>query len=440
VVIEESKSPLRAPKSVGDLQAMWEAEQSTARAMVAGEGAVVVGVLFAAAFGWVEFPLEYWFVPVVAATWSLRPLLDFLFDRSKPLRSLKPGAAFGVHDRDSLLRLVERAKDRWAASRVLPKLSRRELDRTDVRLVADRSPNAHSLRFDWVPGLPMYRRVTLNRSLAHVLDDDELMSVLGHEWGHGLVYVPVVNRWMALHVVWAGIVSWALAARLSGFSDAAPFLVPAVVLWLQQRVLFSSTLTMSRVVELLCDDVGACLAGGVGALKTELKMAVQGEVHESLSLVLLQAQAKGTVLTPDDVMKLYEEAVPYGRADEAVVRARLSTGLAKRKAERRGLSLKGFLAFLSDAEASADAANETLSALKRHRKKLESKSLVSFPREALFDPEAHVEVTAFEQVIEEVRAGAVVARTEAEITGGSTHPSAANRIAFLLHNRARYER
>lgn len=345
--------------------------------------------------------------------------------KKKRLDDIRPDAKFGVHTRDSLLALTARVFRRLG----LPEGA------APVFMTREKEVNAQAVRCELLPGIRVFNGVYLNRAIIHRLDEPELESVVGHELGHVFPYAPLLSRCYLVHSICAAAAAFAMTAAFP--HPAVAFMSPLALLWLLDRVIAFPHLRLSRAIEFLCDDYGARVAGTLCAMSCEFKLGAESEARGQIIAELLEAAADGKRIEAGELYDIYEEAVPFGRADPAAARAEIERIVRQRRVEKGRISLAGYLAFLSggDTEAQEDFAREELERLRI----LALQPLIPLDRApflcgsaAWTDSAAGVLAAAIE-----ANPRALLFRNPQEISDqDATHPNTSRRLLFLWRNRS----
>lgn len=368
-----------------------------------------------------------WIGAVIGSIGLFRGIMDHVFLSKKRLDEIRPDARFGVHTRDSLLRLA----DAVFARLDLPRQA------APVYLTRAKDVNAQAVRFELWPGLHVFNGVFLNRSILHLLGPGELASVIGHELGHVFPYAPLLSRCYLIHACFAGILSFAIVAVFK-FPTVA-LLAPLAVFWLLNWVLVFPHWRLSRAIEFLCDDFGARASGLLAAVKSQLKIAVEGETRQTLMLHMLETRRGGVDWSLSDMVEAYEKAIPFGKADPKEFQDEVQKLATQEREDSRGISLGGFLGFLQGGD--SDAAQEHEQEIFDKLKELQDRSVIPLDRMALLREAPPWTLETVQHVAQTIEQSSdqLLVRLEDECHDQhSTHPSTSRRILYLWRNRAAY--
>ncbi|QDV05123.1 Protease HtpX [Planctomycetes bacterium Poly30] len=342
---------------------------------------------------------------------------QFLSNR-KALEDLRPDARFGPHTRDSLLAAVQRVQARLGLGQ----------QRLRVYLAREKDVNASAMRCELLPGWHLLNSVQLNRSIVHLLDEKELESVIGHELGHLFPYAPILRRCMLVHGALAGVLSLVIAQWLypADFYVFAPLVAILIGRWFA----FSTTGVESRLVEFLCDDFGARAAGLTPALTAEIKLGAEHEARSTLLMRVLEAKLQSGSTPIADLMKEYENAMPFGGVQSEEARAQMERGIQARIKQNDETSLMGFFKFAWQGDQTDHT--ELEQELARMRAVREVAKVPLDPARVLGEPRLMGEMME----LLEAYPDRLLFHIPEEISDrGSSHPNVSRRLLYLWRNR-----
>jgi len=261
---------------------------------------------------------------------------------------VRPEARFGAHSRASLVASVERVAARLGIRDPCP-----------VYLVRDKEINAAAMPLSLLPGVGRFAAIHLNRAVLHLLDEAELESVIGHEFGHVYRYADLTGRYLLVHAAFAAALTTVLGEFLAGseLRYGAPLMALIPARWLA----FSSTASRSREVEFLCDDCGAIAAGTRPAMRAKVKLALEAEVRGELMDRVLEALLEGHDVPVDKLLAAYDAALPFGAVAPDEARSAIQGGIDRLRRGHGELSLAGFWQFMfARADVDEDAVRDQL--------------------------------------------------------------------------------
>ncbi|MFT5731908.1 MAG: Zn-dependent protease with chaperone function [Planctomycetota bacterium] len=335
----------------------------------------------------------------------------------KALEDIRPDAKFGPHTRESLLAAVERVQERLGFGR----------QRLRVYLAREKDVNAFAMRFELLPGWNLLNSVQLNRSIVHLLDEKELESVVGHELGHLFAYSPIASRCMLIHGVLSGVLSLVIAQLLHG-SDIYIF-APLAAILIARWFAFSSGTSQSRLIEFLCDDMGARAAGLTPAITAEIKLGIEHEARSALLMQVLEAKLQSDATPIADLMQEYENAMPFGGVQSEQAREQMLRGLQARMKQSDESSIMGFLKFAWKGDETDQG--ELEEELARMRAIRGVAKLPFEPARLLSDPSQMEKAIGLMEALPDH----VLFHLPAEVSDvGSTHPNVSRRILYLWRN------
>lgn len=256
---------------------------------------------------------------------------ELMFRKKLRIEHLKSDKPLGNYTRDQLMSLVHEVQERLRlpANAKIP-----------VYITRDKDYNASAASYGFATWLKPLNAIYLNRQLLHLLQPAELKSVIGHEFGHYYRYFLTWSRGYPLLMA-----STTLAAlytmQLIGFENWIGLFATVGISAASAFVVSIPMMRMAQTIEFLCDDLGAAASGVVSAINDLLKGGIESELSERVRMKLLQMSLAGQTLPPLEILKLYEEAVPFGKVDEQKVMN--SVDEAAKQVAGKGMSVMGFL-------------------------------------------------------------------------------------------------
>ncbi|MEW5849421.1 MAG: M48 family metalloprotease [Myxococcota bacterium] len=390
---------------------------------------VMEAVLLATLLGvldWRMLPQHWVHVVVVvgiAVGDTVVAVIQFLTQNKQRVDRLPPDVKLGNFTRAQLQELVTDACRRFGVS---PR-------RIPVYITREKEMNAHAMHVGPSFLVQALRAVSINRANLHVLTPAELSYILGHELAHLLHYPAVWLDAHALHMASraaACLVAWQWAfPRFGDFWGLSAALAAAAVhRFFTQR----TSPAQSQMIELLCDDSGARLAGVNAAISCELKTGMMGELHHQLLFRALQLQKQGMDISYQDLYRIYLDVVPFGSFALEEVDARIQERARKSAQPSRELTLRGLLEFAGLSGDSRDAREQVREQLRVYEG-LSRIPRISWPRNVHGQP-TDTDLMALAQALER-EPQALLFETPGELDALSSHPSHRRRVLYLWNNR-----
>lgn len=368
------------------------------------------------------FLAENWIVTLVTAGLasgrSLLGLVQTVAQKKTAVADLREDILVGRYSKDDLARLVREAVHRLGLPEDVP-----------VYLLRDKEMNACSIHIALSPFRAL-RAVYLNRAVLHFLEPDELRNVLGHELGHNTRYDLTWTRYLLVHLAFASVLALNIVQAM-GAAEGYSLMVVVVVLAAWEWLLTLPRRFLGQGLELLCDDLGAVLAGPVPAARELLKTGVEAEARARLLRDALRLGREGDALRVEDAVAAYEEAVPWGAVAPDTAE-RLAAAVRERRRRDSTPSVSGFLRYIKDDDSAQEAAE---AAVKRQamveRMPLLDRSLLaglgpSFGEDRIAD------------VVKQLEANpeALLFRLPDEVDDrGLSHPSFRRRLLYIWRHR-----
>lgn len=396
--------------------------------IVLGVEAAVVIFAMALLLDW-NFHLRNWIYSLTAVAFAIGSewsgLIFFVLQRKTAINDLREDARFGAHTKQSLKELIQSIFHRL---RLPP-------GKVEVLLARSKDVNAFAMPMGLLPLSRSANLIQLNRSILHVLNPGELTSVVGHELGHLIRYDFAWFRYLFVHGVAAACIALLILQSLP-LDDWTVFFAIALVLGAFYWMVHWPLGVMSRSIEFLCDDFGACVSGVVPAINSELKIGSANEVQLKMLLHAIRMRRAGANLNAKDVLELHEKALPFGEAQPEVIVKDLERLVREREREKSGVSLGGFWDYLnSDREDNQDEAFDELlremSQIEKHPKIDWTSEFLSPGAQALTESQISALVERIEQFPDHV----LFHVPGEEKDDDSTHPGTRRRILYLWRNR-----
>jgi Zn-dependent protease with chaperone function len=346
-------------------------------------------------------------------------MLKLYFTNKVSVEKLKDSTRFGAYSKQDIIQIVNDVKLKMKLG-ALP---------VNVFITRDKDLNAFALRFGLGPVWGNLNTIYLNRALFHVLDREELVGVIAHELGHISQFSLPWHQYYLFRLFVMSIVT-IVVVQIVGYDNTFTLLAPAaaVLLFLKIGSIFQGR--QSHMLEYLCDSCGAEISGLENAIRSELKLGLRSELHLKILQHALKQNLEGQAVSHKNLIKHYENALPFGELDAEAVKQELSTLLkTTKKNATEGLSIKGFLSYMGFFE-SLEAKEE----LEKQAKDLEK--LFKIPRLSGFNPETKIPETRaeIEELIKNIEANPTAPLfhvTNETKDDDSTHPSPRKRILFL---------
>ena len=301
---------------------------------------------------------------------------------------------------------------------------------TRVFVTREKDLNAAAIRLGLGRVFPSLNAIYLNRPALHVLNREELTSVIAHEIAHNERHYLVWDRYLVAHLIFqifASLFLRQLAVERESLQLLGPLLVAGVYEFLSSRY----HRRFSQTLEYLCDDAGAVVVGVDAAISGEIKIARRSEAHSKVLLHALRRKLDdGVGVSAKEALEELEEAMPFEHIDHDVVKRELDTRLSAIERDRGVFSLKGFLVFIGVLE-SWDARNEL-------REELRALEAIHQMPTIEWKPEFQDTQKLVDTIMSAPNTPLFHCR--GEILGEeSTHPSPRQRILYLWKSRSEIE-
>jgi Zn-dependent protease with chaperone function len=415
---------LAAPERAA-LLARFAAECRFERGVILAEAALLATLLL---FGIdleaaLASPLEALFVVFIACGETVLGLAYFATQKKLRADAIPDGVRIGRYDRESLAAVIERVKT----------LLTPEDRRIPVFLTRDKSANAAAIQVGPAVIINPLNGVYLNRTMLHLLEPEGLAAIVGHEFAHATRYRQPWDRAMVLHQATAAAACLAVY-RLLGFETTlgyfAVFLVSSGMSFVRGYVRARS----SRVIEYLCDDFGAGVAGVVPAMAALYETAARVEAQSRLQLLAIEAKLSGVPLSTRKILEVYEEVLPFDTIDPDLVRQQLEQRIAERVG-KGGVSLRGFLEYLREPD-DRNQLEELRALATRMRVAFAMPTIAG--RIAIRHDSPDEEVETLVSLVEN-HPESFLFHLPDEDTDSATHPAFRRRLVYLWRNREAIE-
>lgn len=345
-----------------------------------------------------------------------------IFLNKKDIRELRDNNPLGYYTKQDLLTMVRQ---------VLDKMGHRNTP-LKVYLLGDKAVNAFAIRVGFSTLFPSLNAIYLNRSTLHLLKPEELKSVIGHEFAHVLQYRVSWREYDKLHYLFVAIAGlWALV--LLNATESYLFFVVLGLQFVLTRLFMPNNLTLSRVIEYLCDYTGYQVSNIEAAINTELKMGSENEAHQDL-LFKITLASQGQNINPSDILELYDDALPYGAIDPNEIQVKIEELIKNKTHEKSGISLKGWLDYMQHGDDRAEDFQEQMVEEIRDTERMPLMPWRTNLNWSIYQDSRDLNVEKLVQVILS-NPNAFLFKLKTEIPSFlTTHPKAIQRILFLYKN------
>ncbi|MGV3483008.1 MAG: M48 family metalloprotease [Planctomycetaceae bacterium] len=390
---------------------------------------------FALAIDWqwvLDQPLYSLLALSLVPSQFLPGLVAMLVKKKKPVEELSEGFRAGVFSKTSLLSTIqETAQSLGIDARAIP-----------FYLTRDKDLNAYAVSIGLSRWMPSIRGVYINRQTLHVSTPSGLKSTIGHELGHLFPYELKWHGGLLAKLTFGGLLALFVLQK-AGDPSAFGLIAATGAAW---GFLFLDSLPaarMSQPVEFLCDGLGAKASGVEAAISDLLNFGNESQAQYELSIAALKLAGQGKAINDAEAMKIYEDALGYGPTDVDSTLARIQEAVAKEKAAKGEMSIKGLIDFLwrdNVADSHLAQAREEAIALFEMLDKLPR---IDWKEITGWHPEAQLEPHRIEALVQELRTHPEMILfampTEPRGNVDLSHPSFRMRILYLWKNRAAIE-
>jgi Zn-dependent protease with chaperone function len=352
---------------------------------------------------------------------ALLGLAHLAVERRVRFEDIKPQVMFGHYNRDRLVQLANQAfQSLTGAQRNVP-----------FFLTRDKDLNASAIAIGLKSLLPALNGVHINRAVLYHLTPQELLYLMGHELGHLVKHHSLWEKLYLFHLLIIALISVALLQYFGGLAGYAPVVILGV-LWSLHRLVNWPRNHFSSRIEYLCDETGAQVAGYDAAIAALLKIGSAAEVQLSVLAEALRLKLSGVAVTTQQILDLYQQALPWGQVNEAESK-KILRALVKDRAEHGQISLRGFINHLF----ASDSADQ------REALKAQLAEITSTTNLARIDLSPFISregrVSNLQGLVEQLKRDteSVLFRLPEESSGGDSHPSFRKRLLYLYENRAK---
>jgi Zn-dependent protease with chaperone function len=301
---------------------------------------------------------------------------------------------------------------------------------TRVFVTREKDLNASAIRLGLGRVFPSLNAIYLNRPALHVLNREELTSVIAHEIAHNERHYLVWDRYLATHLIFQLLASLFLR-QLAVQSESLELLGPLVVGGVYEFLSTRYHRRFSQTLEYLCDDAGAVVVGVDAAIRGEIKIARRSEAHSKVLLHALRRKLDdGVGVSVKEALEELEEVMPFEHIDHDAVRRDLDMRFSAIERDRGVFSLKGFLVFIGVLE-SWDARNEL-------REELRALEAIHQMPTIEWKPEFQDTQKLVDTILSAPSTPLFHCRGDI-LSDESTHPSPRQRILYLWMSRAEIE-